>query len=178
MLIYKLRNYTITTQYLQEVQNRRRVVYYAILLIIILGELLEEINYIIVRFLEYDKESKLTTQLLDSLALTVSKFRESFISSLVLFFLMVIKLQYMHKSIFLTQQSSSMSEKLTIFRQCSQIVIYILVDTVIYISLSRKNQLMNNRRSKLDCISIYSRIKKLIICKGALGGVPEHTRRQ
>jgi len=34
--------------------NRRRVVYYAILLIIILGELLGEINYIIVRFLEYN----------------------------------------------------------------------------------------------------------------------------
>ena len=35
--------------------NRRRVVYYAILLIIILGELLGELNYIIVRFLKYDK---------------------------------------------------------------------------------------------------------------------------
>jgi len=34
--------------------NRRRVVYYDILLIIISGELLGEINYIIVRFLEYD----------------------------------------------------------------------------------------------------------------------------
>ena len=53
-LIYRLRKYTVTTQYLQEVQNRRRVVYYAILLIIILGELLGELNYIIVRFLEYD----------------------------------------------------------------------------------------------------------------------------
>jgi len=31
-------------------------------------------------------------------------------------------------------------------------------------SLSRKNQLMNNRRSKLDCMSIYSRIKELTIC--------------
>ena len=50
MLIYKLRKYTITTQYLQEVWNRRRVVYYAILLIIISGELLRKINYIIVRF--------------------------------------------------------------------------------------------------------------------------------
>ena len=28
MLIYRLRNYTVTTQYLQEVWNRRRVVYY------------------------------------------------------------------------------------------------------------------------------------------------------
>ena len=54
ILIYKLRNYTITTQYLQEVWNRRRVVYYTILLIIISGELLGEINYIIVRFPEYD----------------------------------------------------------------------------------------------------------------------------
>ena len=54
MLIYKLRNYTVTTQYLQEVWNRRRVVYYTILLIIISGELLGEINYIIVRFPEYD----------------------------------------------------------------------------------------------------------------------------
>ena len=58
MLIYKLRNYTVTTQYLQKVQNRRRVVYYAILLLLILGELLGEINYIIVRFLEYDKTVK------------------------------------------------------------------------------------------------------------------------
>ena len=33
----------------------RRVVYYAILLIIISGELVGEINYIIVRFLEYDR---------------------------------------------------------------------------------------------------------------------------
>jgi len=55
MLIYKLRKYTVTTQYLYKVWNRRRVVYYAILLIIISGELLGEINYIIVRFLEYDK---------------------------------------------------------------------------------------------------------------------------
>jgi len=39
---------------LQEVQNRRRVVYYAILLLLILGELLEEINYIIVKFPEYN----------------------------------------------------------------------------------------------------------------------------
>ena len=35
----------------------------------------------------------MTTQLLGSLALTVSRFRESFIISLILFFLMVIKLQ-------------------------------------------------------------------------------------
>ena len=49
-LIFKLRKYTVTTQYLQEVQNRRRVVYYAILLIIISEKLLGEINYIIVRF--------------------------------------------------------------------------------------------------------------------------------
>ena len=54
ILIYRLRNYTVTTQYLQEVQNRRRVVYYAILLLLILGELLGEINYIIIIFLEYD----------------------------------------------------------------------------------------------------------------------------
>jgi len=54
MLIYKLRKYTVITQYLWEVLNRRKVVYYTILLIIILGELLGEINYIIVRFLEYD----------------------------------------------------------------------------------------------------------------------------
>ena len=53
-LIYRLRNYTVTTQYLQEVQNRRKVVYYAILLLLILGELLGEINYIIIIFLEYD----------------------------------------------------------------------------------------------------------------------------
>jgi len=53
-LIYKLRKYTVTTQYLEKVWNRRRVIYYAILLIIISGELLGEINYIIVRFLEYD----------------------------------------------------------------------------------------------------------------------------
>jgi len=54
MLIYRLRNYTVTTQYLQEVWNRRRVVYYAILLLLILGKLLGEINYIIIIFLEYD----------------------------------------------------------------------------------------------------------------------------
>jgi len=59
-LIYRLRKYTVTTQYLWEVQNRRRVVYYAILLIIILGELLGEINYIIVRFPEYDTFTKNT----------------------------------------------------------------------------------------------------------------------
>jgi len=35
----------------------QRVVYYATLLFIILGELLGEINYIIVRFLEYDTQS-------------------------------------------------------------------------------------------------------------------------
>jgi len=37
------------------VQNRRRVVYYAILLLLILGELLGERNYIIIIFLEYDR---------------------------------------------------------------------------------------------------------------------------
>jgi len=37
------------------VRNRRRVVYYAILLLLILGELLGEINYIIIIFPEYDK---------------------------------------------------------------------------------------------------------------------------
>jgi len=57
---------------------------------------------------EYQNSTLLTIEL-GSLALTVSKFRESFIISLVLFFLMVIKLQYMHKSISLIQQSSSMS---------------------------------------------------------------------
>jgi len=36
------------------VQNRRRV-YYAILLLLILGELLGELNYIIIIFLEYDR---------------------------------------------------------------------------------------------------------------------------
>jgi len=36
------------------VRNRRRVVYYAILLLLILGELLGERNYIIIIFLEYD----------------------------------------------------------------------------------------------------------------------------
>jgi len=36
------------------VRNRRRVVYYAILLLLILGELLGEINYIIIIFPEYD----------------------------------------------------------------------------------------------------------------------------
>ena len=53
-LIYRLRNYTVTTQYLQKVQNRRRVVYYAILLLLLLGELLGELNYIIIIFLEYN----------------------------------------------------------------------------------------------------------------------------
>jgi len=37
-------------------QNRRRVVYYAILLLLILGELLGERNYIIIIFPEYDKK--------------------------------------------------------------------------------------------------------------------------
>jgi len=37
-------------------RNRRRVVYYAILLLIILGELLGEGNYIIIIFPEYDKQ--------------------------------------------------------------------------------------------------------------------------
>jgi len=37
------------------VRNRRGVVYYAILLLLILGELLGERNYIIIIFLEYDK---------------------------------------------------------------------------------------------------------------------------
>jgi len=36
------------------VRNRRRVVYYAILLLLILGELLGERNYIIIIFPEYD----------------------------------------------------------------------------------------------------------------------------
>jgi len=36
------------------VRNRRRVVYYAILLLLILGEILGEINYIIIIFPEYD----------------------------------------------------------------------------------------------------------------------------
>jgi len=31
-------------------------------------------------------------------------------------------------------------------------------------SLSRRNQQMNSRRSQLDCMLIYSRIKELIIC--------------
>jgi len=39
------------------VRNRRRVVYYAILLLLILGELLGERNYIIIIFPEYDKTS-------------------------------------------------------------------------------------------------------------------------
>jgi len=38
----------------KEVWNRRRIVYYAILLLLILGELLGEINYIIIIFPEYD----------------------------------------------------------------------------------------------------------------------------
>ena len=43
------------------VWNRRKVVYYAILLLLIfLGELLGEINYIIVRFLEYDTHRRST----------------------------------------------------------------------------------------------------------------------
>jgi len=54
MLIYRLRNYTITTQYLYKVWNKRRVVYYTILLLLFLGELLGEINYIIIIFLEYN----------------------------------------------------------------------------------------------------------------------------
>jgi len=37
------------------VRNRRRVVYYTILLLLILGELLGERNYIIIIFPEYDK---------------------------------------------------------------------------------------------------------------------------
>jgi len=37
------------------VRNRRRVVYYAILLLLILGELLGERNYIIIIFPEYDR---------------------------------------------------------------------------------------------------------------------------
>jgi len=40
------------------VRNRRRVVYYAILLLLILGEILGEINYIIIIFPEYDRNSK------------------------------------------------------------------------------------------------------------------------
>jgi len=40
------------------VQNRRRVVYYAILLLLILGELLGEINYIIIIFPEYNRGKK------------------------------------------------------------------------------------------------------------------------
>ena len=54
MLIYRLRNYTITTQYLYKVWNKRRVVYYTILLLLFLGELLGEINYIIIIFPEYN----------------------------------------------------------------------------------------------------------------------------
>jgi len=38
-------------------RNRRRVVYYAILLLLILGEILGEINYIIIIFLEYDNRA-------------------------------------------------------------------------------------------------------------------------
>ena len=41
-------------------RNRRRVVYYAILLLLILGELLGEINYIIIIFLEYDSSRELS----------------------------------------------------------------------------------------------------------------------
>jgi len=52
---------------------------------------------------------KSTTQSLGNQVPIVLKFRESFIISLVLFFLMVIKLQHMRKFIFLIQQSSSMS---------------------------------------------------------------------
>ena len=54
MLIYRLRNYTVTTQYLQEVWNRRRVVYYAILLLLIFRRTIRRNNYIIIIFLEYD----------------------------------------------------------------------------------------------------------------------------
>ena len=35
---------------------------------------------------------------------------------------------------------------------------------LIPMSLSRRNQQMNSRRSQLDCMLIYSRIKELIIC--------------
>jgi len=42
------------------VRNRRRVVYYAILLLLILGELLGERNYIIIIFPEYDTEQLFT----------------------------------------------------------------------------------------------------------------------
>jgi len=49
------------------VQNRRRVVYYAILLLLILGELLGERNYIIIIFPEYDRvrENKIRLGLVD-----------------------------------------------------------------------------------------------------------------
>jgi len=43
------------------VQNRRRVVYYTILLLLILGELLGERNYIIIIFPEYDTGKRKTT---------------------------------------------------------------------------------------------------------------------
>jgi len=42
------------------VQNRRRVVYYTILLLLILGELLGERNYIIIIFPEYDTGKRRT----------------------------------------------------------------------------------------------------------------------
>ena len=41
-------------------RNRRRVVYYAILLLLILGDLLGELNYIIIIFPEYDKPTLLS----------------------------------------------------------------------------------------------------------------------
>jgi len=45
------------------VWNRKRVVYYAILLLLILGELLGERNYIIIIFPEYNKGAKYFTKL-------------------------------------------------------------------------------------------------------------------
>jgi len=41
------------------VRNRRRVVYYAILLLLILGELLGERNYIIIIIPEYNRQREL-----------------------------------------------------------------------------------------------------------------------
>jgi len=55
------------------VQNRRRVVYYAILLLLILGELLGERNYIIIIFPEYDRLLERYSTLYTSLSVRVSR---------------------------------------------------------------------------------------------------------
>ena len=82
----------------------------------------------------------MTTQSLGNLVPTVLKFRESFIISLVLFFLMVIKLQCMCKSISLIQQ-----DQRTYNLPTAEEIAVIILEEGVYHALDNKDVVLQAR---------------------------------